>query len=99
MNILLTSICLESATDVQLALYYLKSYLLKTPHVVNPLPDVSIKLFYEYQKNVQIINSIRRLKPDIVGFSCYLWNIRQTLHVCREVKKLLPGERRRGVHS
>jgi len=90
MNILLTSICMESATDVQLALFYLKSYLLKTPHSSSASHDVSVKLFYEYQKNSRIVSSIRRLKPCVIGFSCYIWNIRQTLQVCKALKKTAP---------
>ena len=39
MKILLSSIGVQSGTDLQLALYYLKSYLLKPGNAVRPLPE------------------------------------------------------------
>jgi len=74
-KILLSSICPESGTDIQLALYYLKGYLLK----IKPSSEVSIQVFNENQNVPAITKRILQLKPDLIGFSCYLWNIKKTL--------------------
>jgi len=87
MKILLSSICLETGTDIQLALYYLKSYILK----IKPSSDVSIQVFKENQNIPAIIKNILKLKPHLVGFSCYLWNIKKTLNICRRLKEINPG--------
>jgi len=94
-NILLSSICLETGTDIQLALYYLKGYLLKHPpsRASGRLPalrscDISICTFTEDISVSSIARHIARQKPHIVGFSCYVWNIEKTLFVCRSLKEL-----------
>ncbi|MFA5275580.1 MAG: radical SAM protein, partial [Candidatus Omnitrophota bacterium] len=87
MKILLSSVCLETGTDIQLALYYLKGYLLK----VKPASDVTIRVFNENQNTPAIIKKILELKPDIIGFSCYIWNINKILNICRRLKEVNPG--------
>lgn len=87
MKILLSSICLETGTDIQLALYYLKGYLLK----IKPSFDITIRVFNENQNISAVIKNIFELKPHLIGFSCYLWNIRKTLSICRRLKEISPG--------
>ncbi len=87
MKILLSSICLETGTDVQLALYYLKAYMLK----VNPSFEVIIGVFPENQSIREIIRKILQVKPQAIGFSCYLWNIEKILSICRRLKQREPG--------
>ena len=87
MKILLSSICLETGTDIQLALYYLKGYLLK----IKPSSDVTIRVFNENQNIPAIIKNILELKPHLTGFSCYLWNIKKILNICRRLKEINPG--------
>ena len=82
MKILLSSICLEAGTDIQLALYYLKGYLLKN----SPRSEVAIQVFNENQSIPAILRKIIRHQPQVIGFSCYLWNIEKTLKLCRELK-------------
>jgi len=91
MRILLTAICLESGTDIQLALYYLKSCLLKGLSFAHPCLDVEIRVFNENQNLFGIAKNILRLKPHLIGFSCYLWNIEKTLSICRRIKKINPA--------
>ncbi len=95
MRILLSSICLETGTDIQLALYYLKGYLLKHPPLSasGRLPalrscDITIRTFTEDLCISRIARDIARQKPRIIGFSCYVWNIEKTLSVCRLLKKI-----------
>jgi radical SAM superfamily enzyme YgiQ (UPF0313 family) len=89
-KILLSSICPESGTDIQLALYYLKGFLLQQAVLKQSLSAVHIRVFNEIQTPAYISNKILVLKPDVAGFSCYLWNIEKTLAVCRLLKKRAP---------
>lgn len=87
MKIVLSSICLETGTDIQLALYYLKGYLLK----IKPSSDVTIRVFNENQNTSSITKKILELTPQLIGFSCYLWNINKILNICRRLKDINPG--------
>ena len=87
MKILLSSICVETGTDIQLALYYLKSYILK----LKPSSKVTIQVFTESQSTSSIIRKILASKAQVIGFSCYLWNIKKTLSICRRLKEVNPG--------
>ena len=37
-----------------------------------------------------LVERIVALKPAILGFTLYLWNVERSLHIAREVKKQLP---------
>jgi radical SAM superfamily enzyme YgiQ (UPF0313 family) len=87
LRILLSSICLETGTDIQLALYYLKGFLLKQPSSRHSSLKVQIKVFNENQSVPGIVKQVLNCNPDVAGFSCYLWNIRKTLQVCRRLKR------------
>lgn len=84
MKILLSSICPETGTDIQLALYYLKAYLLKN----SPQVQVAIEVFTENQSIPAILRKILESKAQVIGFSCYLWNIKKTLEISRRLKKI-----------
>ncbi len=90
MQILLSSICVESGTDLQLALYYLKSYLLQNKIRRDFNPQVKIHVFNEYEKIPQIVEQIESIHPELLAFSCYIWNIENILKVCSKIKKVLP---------
>lgn len=38
-----------------------------------------------------IINEIYKEKPDLIGFSCYIWNIEMILDIISTLKKILPN--------
>ena len=38
----------------------------------------------------QILMDLYRRKPDMLCFSCYLWNIEYVEHLLREIPKILP---------
>ncbi|MBQ2319798.1 MAG: B12-binding domain-containing radical SAM protein [Lachnospiraceae bacterium] len=42
------------------------------------------------QNEVTILADIYENKPDMVAFSCYIWNIEYVLRISRELKKVLP---------
>jgi radical SAM superfamily enzyme YgiQ (UPF0313 family) len=87
MKILLSSICLETGSDIQLALYYLKAYIAQ----MGRSPEVIVRVFNENQNIPAITKEIIDLKVDLVGFSCYLWNIKKTLAISRRLKEIKPG--------
>ena len=68
-----------------LAVYCLKAY-------AKPFKNqIHIK---EYTINNQIdaiIGGLYEEKPDILGFSCYIWNIDMICEVARELRKVLPN--------
>lgn len=41
----------------------------------------------------QILQDIYKRKPDIIGFSCYIWNMDYVEKLVRDVKKVLPDVR------
>ncbi len=43
------------------------------------------------EKTDSILSSIYLMKPDIVAFSCYIWNISQVMELAANLKKLLPS--------
>ncbi len=67
------------------ALYSLRAY-------AGPELQKQIELA-EYTINPEfseILGDIYKRKPDVLGFSCYLWNIRMVFELTKELKKLLP---------
>ena len=38
----------------------------------------------------EVLGDIYKRKPDVIGFSCYLWNIQMVFELVKECKKLLP---------
>ena len=48
----------------------------------------------EYTINNQmdpVLKDIYKRKPDILGFSCYIWNIEYVLELVRDIHKVMPG--------
>jgi radical SAM superfamily enzyme YgiQ (UPF0313 family) len=38
----------------------------------------------------EILSGIYKQRPDVIGFSCYIWNIREILTLVRELHKIMP---------
>ena len=91
MKIILSSIGVQSGTDLQLSLYYLKSFLLDHGRTTRRLPEVKIRVFHEEENAADITRAILRSRPGLIGFSCYLWNIEKIIQVCRKIKKSDPA--------
>lgn len=74
-----TLVCLNSKYIHQsLGVYYLKAYARR---------DITI---YESNINVdvdKIANDILKTEPDLIGFSCYIFNIEKTLEVVKKIKE------------
>lgn len=39
---------------------------------------------------MNIVSDLFQRKPDVIGFSCYIWNIEETIKVIEIVKKVMP---------
>lgn len=67
-----------------LALRYLRSY-------VEPVfPDVELVEYTINDVTLTIAGDIYKRQPDLAAFSCYIWNIRETLDVLSILKKIRP---------
>lgn len=74
-----------------LALRYLRSRLRlqfhdrgkESPEII--LAEYSINELVDF-----ILGDLYRMKPDLAGFSCYIWNIEQTFKLCSKLKKVSP---------
>lgn len=70
-----------------LAFLYMRSVLLNDPELKRVI-DVKIQEFSMSDRYDYILNEIMKFCPDILGFSCFVWNIDTVLRVSALVKKL-----------
>lgn len=71
-----------------LAVWYLKAYCSNGDRQVSNQMEVAE---YTINDNIEsILGSIYLKKPDILCFSCYIWNIEYILKLTRNIKKLMP---------
>lgn len=82
MNIICTTLNAKYI-HTNLAIRYLKAY---------AQPEFDIKLVEYTIKDpaINIVTDLYRRKPDIIGFSCYIWNIEESLKVIKMLKKIAP---------
>lgn len=66
-----------------LAIRYLKAY--SAPEYNIQLAEYTIK-----DPAMNIVTDLFSRKPDIIGFSCYIWNIEETITVIQILKKIMP---------
>ena len=83
MNILLTTLNAKYIHS-SLALRVLQAYCRED------YPDIIIQEYTINDPLEQVIAGLVEDKPDLLCFSCYIWNIRQTLDVIDSIKKILP---------
>lgn len=67
-----------------LALPYLKLYCQDDGY------HIDIMEFTINEKLDDIMARLYLAQPDVIAFSCYIWNIEPTLLLCQDLKKLLP---------
>ncbi|WP_232695755.1 B12-binding domain-containing radical SAM protein [Brevibacillus daliensis] len=67
-----------------LALRLLRSY--TKPHY----PDIELVEYTINDLMINIVGDIYKRKPDLLAFSVYIWNIRETLDVISNIKKICP---------
>lgn len=67
-----------------LAIRYLKAY-------AAPEFNIKIKEYTIKDPVINIVSDLYQEKPTIIGFSCYIWNIEETLKVVNMLKKIDPS--------
>ena len=83
MNIVLTTLNAKY-THHNLALRYLRAY------CKDAFPGIVVKEFNINQQLSMILSELVDQSPDVLGFSCYIWNIEQTLELITNPKKVMP---------
>jgi len=83
MNILLTAINAKYIHS-NLAVYSLKAYAAKYRE------DITIAEYTINQRTDEILIDLYKHKPDILCFSCYIWNLSYIEELLRDIKKILP---------
>ncbi len=67
-----------------LALRYLKAYCQQDF-------DIDIREFTIKDPPMHILSELYQQQPDVLGFSCYIWNIEQTIQIIQMIKKVHPS--------
>ena len=84
MRVLLTTLN-SKFIHSNLAIRYLKAFCRELP------VDIKIREFTINDHLGQVLGQIYREEPDVLCFSCYIWNIRETLLLVDSLKKVLPS--------
>ncbi|WP_147531701.1 B12-binding domain-containing radical SAM protein [Bacillus marasmi] len=66
-----------------LAIRYLKAY--SAPEYTIEIPEYTIK-----DPALRIVTDLIQKGPQVLGFSCYIWNIEETIRVIQMIKKINP---------
>lgn len=82
MNIVLSTLNAKYI-HTSLALRYLKAY-------SDADFDIQIAEYTINDPAMNIVSDLFQKQPDIIGFSCYIWNIEETIVVINMLKKILP---------
>lgn len=83
MNVILTAINAKYIHS-NLAVYCLRAY--AKPYK----EDIQIAEYTINQQTDDILMDLYKKKPDLLCFSCYIWNIEYVEKILRDIKKLLP---------
>jgi hypothetical protein len=76
-----------SLENIPLAAGYLKSY----ASARNAPADIIIcpQDIANLGGDAAVLRWVEHVRPDMVGFSCYLWNVQRTLHLCSLIRQRL----------
>lgn len=80
MKIICTSINAKFI-HTNLAIRYLKAY-------AQPEYDIELTEYTIKDPIMNIVTDLYRRNPDVVGFSCYIWNMEETIKVTQLLKKI-----------
>lgn len=70
------------------AVYSLRAYVKSRDEVLASQVEIA-----EYTINNQlgdIVADIYKRKPDVIAFSCYIWNITEVMHITEDLHKIMP---------
>ena len=56
-----------------------------------PGVDIAIREYTVNEPRERLLRLIMSERADLVAFSCYIWNIRKTLQIVSDIKKIAPG--------
>lgn len=84
MKILLTAINAKYIHS-NLAVYSLRAYAGKFKD------SIEIREFTINHRSEYILQEIYKIKPDVLCFSCYIWNYTYVREIAAEIHKLLPN--------
>lgn len=82
-------ITLDSYYQNSLALDYIRLYALRDEYIKQRAEIKTLVFSIETNESV-IIETILSKKPNIIGFSTYLWNIKRSLRIAHKLKRRLP---------
>ena len=80
MNIVLTTLNAKYI-HTNLAIRYLKAY-------AEPEFEISLAEYTIKDPAINIVTDLIQKQPDVIGFSCYIWNIEETIKVIKMIKKI-----------
>jgi radical SAM superfamily enzyme YgiQ (UPF0313 family) len=78
------------ANHFSLASGYLKAYAQKDKFILKNMEINIIDFDTETHDARQVVFYLSQSKPDIIGFSCFCWNINKVLETARIVKTIFP---------
>lgn len=84
MKILLTTLN-SKFIHSNLAIRLLRAYCIKD------FPGIELAEYTINDRYEKVIFDIVQRRPELLGFSCYIWNIRETLDIAETIKRILPG--------
>jgi anaerobic magnesium-protoporphyrin IX monomethyl ester cyclase len=67
-----------------IAIRYLKAY-------AQPEFDIQLTEYTIKDPVMNIVSDLIQKNPDVIGFSCYIWNIEETIKVVKMIKKINPS--------
>jgi anaerobic magnesium-protoporphyrin IX monomethyl ester cyclase len=82
MNVVLTTLNAKYI-HTNLAIRCLRAY-------VEPEYDVKMVEYTIKDPSMNIVTDLFKYEPDVIGFSCYIWNIEETIKVVGMLKKINP---------
>jgi len=82
---------IDTTSDyIPLSLFYLKSYA-ETDPVIGRGSRIEVVVPKDVADAKATAAEIVARKPQVVGFSCYVWNMGHTMEICRHIKAMSPG--------
>lgn len=82
---------IDTTSDyIPLSLFYLKSYA-ETDPVIGRDGRIEVVAPEDVADAEATAAEIVARKPDVVGFSCYVWNMVHTMEICRHIKARSPS--------
>ncbi|MFK2824822.1 DUF4080 domain-containing protein [Bacillus sp. B190/17] len=82
MNVVLSTLNAKYI-HTNLAIRYLKAF-------IQPEYEVELAEYTIKDPAMNIVTNLYKKQPNVLGFSCYIWNIEETVTVVKMIKKILP---------